>query len=240
MLIRSRACLSLMAVCVTALSAFSAPTKGNQYIHGFFKAVAKDNRSLDLDGKFEFKEDGKFIFTRKTAAETIVTKGSYTDDGSTIILSKGKEKGPWPEFWPAAAALTVQPNGDLQMGTQTYAASLIGKIFTPGLYLCPASPVNHYYFSASGGYKYKGQAMSTGEYWVEKGTDLTSGQDTVTLVLNILRIDGKRVSFHQIITMDPDGGFTLEKKFRYKLAGESVVEGKSVSRPAPKADTKAP
>ncbi|HEY3781536.1 MAG TPA: hypothetical protein VGL56_10660 [Fimbriimonadaceae bacterium] len=226
-----------MAVCITALSAFAAPTKGQTTIHGFFKAVAKNNRSLDMDGKFEFKETGRFTFTRKTATETIVTTGDYTDDGTTIKLSKGKEKTPWPEFWPVDSTLAIQPNGDLLMGTQTYAASLIGKAFTPGLYLCPASPINHYYFSAAGGYKYKGQAVSTGEYWVEKGIDPTTSQETVTLVLNILRIDGKRVSFHQIVQLDPDGGFTLEKKFKYKLASQSVVEGKSVSRPAPTADT---
>lgn len=222
----SRASLTVLSLAAISM-AFASPTDPGSkklFIHGFFKAVAKDNHSQDMDGKFEFKENGKFTFTRKTATETLVSQGTYDDDGSQISLSKGKEKSAWPEFWPAKPVLTIQQNGDLQMGQQTYAASLIGKVFTPGLYLCPASPINHYYFSPAGGYKYKGLAVSTGEYWVEKNTDTATGQDQVTLVLNILRIDGKRVSFHQIIPLDADGGFTLEKKYKYKLSGAPAAE----------------
>lgn len=189
-------------------------------LHGIYKAVARDNKTTTpgIDGKFNFRNDGVFFFARKTSATTIVTKGVYNFDGSQITLIKGKNKTPWPEFWDSPAIMTMTPTGDIQMKGLTYSASLIGKIFTPGRYLCPNAPANHYYFSPDGGYKYKGQATSTGEYWVEKTPDSTSGQDKITLVLNILRIDGKRVCFHQLIDLDADGGFTIDGKYKYERA----------------------
>jgi hypothetical protein len=190
-------------------------------LHGIYKAVARDNKTTTpgIDGKFNFQPDGKFFFARKTATDTIVTKGSYNFDGTQITLIKTKG-GAWPEFWDSPAFMSITPTGDLQMKGLTYSASLIGKIFVPGLYLCPNAPVNHYYFSPTGGYKYKGQATSTGEYWVEKLPDTATGQDKITLVLNILRIDGKRVSFHQLVDLDADGGFTLDGKYKYRRAAD--------------------
>jgi hypothetical protein len=192
-------------------------------LHGIYKAVAHDNKTATtpgVDGKFNFRSDGTFFFARKTADTTLVTKGVYNFDGSQITLIKGKNKTPWPEFWDSPAIMSMTPTGDIQMKGLTYSASLIGKIFTPGRYLCPNMPANHYYFTQDGGYKYKGQATSTGEFWVEKNPDATSGQDKITLVLNILRIDGKRVSFHQLIDLDADGGFTIDGKYKYQRASD--------------------
>jgi len=194
----------------------------DQALHGIYKAVAHDNRTATpgIDGKFNFQPDGTFFYARKTATDTIVTKGVYNFDGAQVTLIKGKGQSNWPQFWDSPAIMTVTPSGDLQMKGLTYAASLIGKVFVPGRYLCPNAPANHYYFSPTGGYKYKGQATSTGEYWVEKTPDPTNGQEKITLVLNILRIDGKRVSFHQLVDLDADGGFTLDGKYKYRRAAE--------------------
>src|SRR5579862_1544737 len=214
--------LSLAAVvCVGQALAVAVRNSQAPTLHGLYKAVAHDNKTSTpgIDGKFNFQPDGKFFFARKTATETLITKGVYNFDGTQITLIKSKG-GTWPDFWESPAIMTITPTGDLQMKGLTYTANLIGKIFVPGMYLCPAAPINHYYFSPTGGYKYKGQATSTGEYWVEKTADTTSGQDKVTLVLNILRIDGKRVSFHQLVDLDADGGFTLDGKYKYRRAGD--------------------
>jgi hypothetical protein len=202
-------------------------------LRGIYKAVAHNSKenTPGLDGKFNFRPDGTFFYARKTAEANIVTKGVYNFDGTQVTLIKGKYKTPWPENWDSPAVMTATQTGDLQMKGVTYTASLIGKIFVPGRYLSPAAPANHYYFTPEGGYKYKGQASSTGEYWVEKTADATSGQDKVTLVLNILRIDGKRVCYHQVIDLDPDGGFTIDGKYKYRRAADVMPAASEAKAP---------
>lgn len=209
-------------LCVGRGLAAAAHESKGQTLDGIYKAVAHDNKATapGADGKFDFKANGKFTYTLKTATTTEETNGVYNYDGSQITLIKVKGHGTWPAYWDSPAVMTITPTGDLQMKGLTYSASLIGKVFVPGRYLCPDAPINHYYFSASGGYKYKGQATSTGEYWVEKAQDPTTNQDKISLVLNILRVDGKRVSYHQIIDLDADGGFTLDGKYKYRRAAD--------------------
>jgi hypothetical protein len=226
--------LPLLAILASASVAQGLTTlsaaKTTSSITGLYKAVALDNKTNipGIDGKFKFSEDGTFQFTRKTFAGTLITHGSYSVEGTEIKLTPAKHNAVWPDFWAKPAVLTVAPTGELAMNGLTFTPSLIGKMFAPGLYRCEKAAAIHYFFDRNGGYKYTGQGMSTGEYWVEEMQEPETNAKKVTLILNILRIDGKRVNFHQHIALDEDGGFTLEKKYKYKKV-ESVATLKRVS-----------
>lgn len=210
----------------------STKPKSESVLTGLFKAVAFDNKAAHIpgiDGKFKFNADGTFTFMRKTLTDTLWTKGTYEMDGDKLKLTPDG-KSVWPEFWPNPALVTISSNGELQMYGLDYEPSIIGKSFDPGYYQCDKNPKVHYYFDRNGGYKYTGQGMSTGEYWAEKEIDPDTKAERVFLILNILRVDGKRCNFHQRIDIEADGTFTMEHKFKYKKA--EVVESAQASRPA--------
>jgi hypothetical protein len=215
LLVIATAALAQCSLAQTAVK--GAAVSREPSVIGLYKAVGIGNKVQvpGTDGKFKFNEDGTFTFTRKTLTTTLVTHGTYTMDGTTVKLMPAKKDAEWPDYWEKTPTLNRNTTGDLEMGGLTYQASLIGTAFAPGLYRCEKTPAIHYFFDRNGGYKYTGQGMSTGEYWVEKETDATTKTDQVVLILNILRIDGKRVNFHQRIPLEADGGFTLEKKFNY-------------------------
>lgn len=185
-------------------------------MQGLYKAAAVDNseKTPGIDCKFKFMPNGTFQFTQKTMTATVVTIGTYTLGDTTVELRPAPTHANWPHFWGAKTTLTIGDGGDLKLGDLDYTPSLIGKEFEPGWYKCESSPAIHYFFDRNGGYKYTGQGTSTGEYWVAKETDPTTNTDKVYLVVNILRVDGKRVNFHQRIDI-VDGGFVMEGKFKY-------------------------
>lgn len=191
---------------------------GRTVIQGLFKAPATDNHTNKpgIDCKFRFKADGTFEYTEKTMTATIVTHGNYTFDEGVIDLTPAAANANWPSYWSNPAQLTENSEGALTMKDITYEPSLIGKAFVPGLYRCDKNKNLRYYFNPMGGYKYTGLASSTGEYWVQQTTD-TTGKPTPYLILNILRVDGKRVNYHQKLDIDNNGtSFTVDGKYTYR------------------------
>ena len=212
-------CFALAATAGAQTKMHHTAVKGRAVIQGVFKAITTDNqdRTPGVDCKFKFMADGTFKFFQKGKNGAMITNGIYEMESGVIDLKPAAMNANWPAFWTSPAELTQNAAGALIMMNITYEPSLIGKVFTPGLYRCDGHPNLRYYFNPDGGYKYTGQATSTGEYWVQRTTDPNTNEDKVALILNILRVDGQLVNYHQKVDVTDNGtSFTIDERYTYR------------------------
>src|SRR5437868_4258370 len=142
-------CLALAVTTGAQSQMHKSAVKGRAVIQGIFKAPTIDNqdRTPGIDCKFKFLADGTFKFFQKSRAGKIVTNGTYEMEAGLIDLKPASKDANWPAYWTTPAELTQNSSGALVMMNIIYEPSLIGKVFTPGLYRCEGHPNLRYYFN---------------------------------------------------------------------------------------------